>query len=298
MYPAVTAHQIMAGHAVLRNVERQRIALRQKLNAVIKRLRRHRPVRSRLREPRRTVYKFRLAVCAGADVVPIIYILSHKIKRLIDQLHILLCDLRKIRRKFFQPLHGVMSKEYRIGKPRYIPGPVIDRIVKSEIHLFRRLNVLRPVGVRIRHAAGRSETDLDRSDRISAQVDDRLPVRHQKMMRHQKRLRHGKLHARSMNTAQMSKTDHALRFVDRNKIFADVAEILGNHLRIFSEPLHHVRVLPAAPLIKRLREFPVKQRQVRRDAVFLHRENHIAVHGDRFLIHAPGSLRQNPRPVQ
>ena len=118
------------------------------------------------------------------------------------------------------------------------------------------------------------------------------------MMRHQKRLRHGKLHARSMNTAQMSKTDHALRFVDRNKIFADVAEILGNHLRIFSEPLHHVRVLPAAPLIKRLREFPVKQRQVRRDAVFLHRENHIAVHGDRFLIHAPGSLRQNPRPVQ
>ena len=86
--------------------------------------------------------------------------------------------------------------------------------------------------------------------------------------------------------------------VDRNKIFADVAEILGNHLRIFSKPLHHVRVLPAAPLIKRLWEFPVKQRQVWRDAVLLHRENHITVHGDRFLIHATGSLRQNPRPVQ
>lgn len=82
------------------------------------------------------------------------------------------------------------------------------------------------------------------------QVDDRLPVRHQKMMRHQKRLRHGKFHARSMDTAQMSEADHALRLVDRNKIFADITEILGNHLRIFSEPLYYVRDSASRPAHK------------------------------------------------
>ena len=86
----------MAAHTVLRDIQRQRIALRQEFNSVVKRLRRYRPIGSRLGEAWLSCNKFRLTVLTGSDVITVIDILSHEVERLMDQLHIRIRDFRQI----------------------------------------------------------------------------------------------------------------------------------------------------------------------------------------------------------
>ena len=109
MYSAVKAHIIMTGHTIFCDIQRKRIPLRQKFDSIIKCFWCYRPVARRLWKSRFPVHKLRFAVCALTHVIAIIYVLSHKIQWLMDQLHICLCDLRQILFEFFQSLFRIMT---------------------------------------------------------------------------------------------------------------------------------------------------------------------------------------------
>ena len=196
---SVQRNIIMAGHAVLCNIERQLISVIQKFYAPVEASRCDRPVGSRLGRTDGSVHIFRFTVSALSHHIAVVNILSHEIKGLGNQLHILIRNLREIFRKLLKSLLRIFSKENRIVEPCHIPGPVIHWLIKAKQCLSRRFDILRLVRCRICHTAGRCISYLNRSARILSQIDDCLAVCPECVVSNLKYILIGKLLPRCMN---------------------------------------------------------------------------------------------------
>ena len=190
-----------------------------------------------------------------------------------------------------------MSQKYRIGKPRHIPRPVVHRIIERKQHMSCGFDIRLVIACRISHPAGGRIANLDGPFRVFAQINHRLPVRTQGVVGNLKRIFYGQLFPGRIDAVQMPEPHETLRLIQCDKILAKVGKVLRHHLRILAKPPDNLLVLPAAFILQRLRQFPVIHRNIRRDAVFLHLQDHIPIKRDTLFVHASRALRQDSRPV-
>ena len=176
MHLTVQGYGVMAGHTVLRDIQRHVVALIKELAAPVNTLRGHGPLDGRLGKSRVTVHILDSAVRGPPHFVAIVHILSHKVQGLGDQLHVLRGNLRQILCETLQALLRVAAQKYGITIPGHIPGPVIQRIVKAEIRFSGRRHILRTVRSGNGHAAGGGKPNFHRGFGIFPQIHHRLAV--------------------------------------------------------------------------------------------------------------------------
>ncbi len=177
------------------------IALIQELGPPVQAFRRDRPVCRSLWKSCRSVYILRAAVRTPSDIVSSVDVLPHKVNRLMNQFQICVRDFRQIFSVLLNALLRVFSQKNRVGKPRHIPCPVLDRLVKAKINAPCRLDILWLVCIRIRHAAGRCKADLYRLLCVFSKLLHRHTVGAQRIVRDLKYLFGRKLQSRRVDTA-------------------------------------------------------------------------------------------------
>jgi hypothetical protein len=101
---------------------------------------------------------------------------------------------------------------------------------------------------------------------------------------------------RSMNTSPMSQIDHNHHFIERYPAGYPVPETPDRLFRIIGKPLRRIRILPAAFIIKGLREIPVKQSRARLDVFCQQFIRQPVVEIESLFVHPPGSIRKNTGP--
>ena len=201
MHLSVRGNIVKIGHSVFCNIKRQMVTLCQETDSVIQCLRCHWPACACLSCPRGAVYIFWFPIFSTTDHITVIYILSHKIERLMNEFHIFFRNLRKIWCKFLKSFFRVLSQKYRIGKPCHIPGPVIHWVVKTKIYLFCSLYILCTLRCRICHTTGRCIADTYLLLCIFTQIDHCLTMCFHQIVCHLKGLWNGILHSRCMYPA-------------------------------------------------------------------------------------------------
>ena len=159
---SVQRDSIMAGHTVLRNIDRLVISLIEELRSPVQALRGYRPVHCSFCISGYTVCFLRSSVRSHTERPAVIDILSVYIDRFGDKSHILVRDPWQIFLISLKPFFRIMSQQNRIRPPCHIPCPVRIVILHGEIFLARRLYIFRPVRRRIDDAACRRITDGQR----------------------------------------------------------------------------------------------------------------------------------------
>jgi hypothetical protein len=88
----------------------------------------------------------------------------------------------------------------------------------------------------------------------------------------------------------------AQRLVERRPVLDAVAERLRDHGRVLAETFRRLALGPAAPVLLGLREVPVVEGGVGRDARFQQRVHQPVVEGQTGRVDRPAALRHDPRP--
>ena len=100
-----------------------------------------------------------------------------------------------------------------------------------------------------------------------------------------------------MNTFRETQADEALRLIDGEEILDTVGEAFRYDPRIICEPLRHIRVHPAAPLVEFHRQFPVEEGEIRFDVICDQLINERIVERNAFLVDRADAFRDNTGPV-
>ena len=249
MHGAVQIHPVQIGHTVFRDQNRQVVPLVVEFRHPVEALRRHGPAHRGARHA--VIALISLVRVLIFVVLRVIDVEAEEVQRLMNDLQIFLCKKSLQHRGHFSQNHRIQPE----GKAHHI----FVGEFSGALDFFRRV-IRRRVA-----AAHRRQADDRGLLRILPDHKGALAVcQHVVSQEHRHLLRY--LQERRVDTAQIARSDEALRLIDGHPVLHPVRECVNDHLRIVREEIADLLCFPAAHLIDPHGQIPVIERDQRLNA--------------------------------
>ena len=169
--------------------------------------------------------------------------------------------------KLTENLFGIVTEHDRIRNERHTPDHGVHTVVEIEHVLPCRPDIFRGIGCRVAVGGSGCHPHLHICFAMGPESGNGSTVGFQHIVHRAQEFPIAHTDSRSMFSAQISKAQKTLGFIDGKKVFHPVAQSLGNQFCIFVEPIYNLVILPSAPALEFIGKIPVIQCHIGLDIV-------------------------------